>query len=33
MPARKDPASDLAEKMIRVLEAQRRLSSDSYPQR
>ena len=32
MPAkRKDAAADLAENMVRVLEAQRNLGSDSYP--
>jgi hypothetical protein len=31
MPARNNPASELAEKMIRVLEAQRRLGAEAYP--
>jgi hypothetical protein len=31
MPAKKDAATELAEKMVQVLEAQRHLGTDSYP--
>src|SRR5579884_367023 len=33
MPAKKDPATELADKMLQVLDAQRRLGGESYPLR